>query len=51
MEWLFLLVMVGIYTTARLGLAGRVTGKVRRLLGREPIPLRQFVQDYKKIWK
>lgn len=48
--WPFIGVMVGIYGVARLGLAGRVTGEVRRLLGREPIPLRQFVHDYRHTW-
>lgn len=48
--WGFIGVMVGIYTTARLGLAGRVTPTVRELLGREPITMRQFVQDYRQLW-
>lgn len=34
------LVMAGIYTTGRLGLADRMTGDVSRLLGREPTTLR-----------
>ena len=42
----FVLVMVGIYTTARLGFAGRVSRDVEALLGREPIPLERFVADY-----
>ena len=43
----FVAVMCGIYTTARLGLAGRVTDDTRRLLGRKPRSLREYVQDYK----
>ena len=43
----FVLTMVGIYTTARLGLAGRVTGDMRRVLDREPRTLREYVGDYK----
>lgn len=43
----FIAVMIGIYTTARLGFSARVTGDVERRLGREPIPLRQFVADYR----
>jgi uncharacterized protein YbjT (DUF2867 family) len=49
--WPFVLVMAGIYTTARLGLAARVTGDVRRLLGRDPITFRQFAEDYKGCWQ
>ena len=43
----FTLVMAGIYTTARLGLAGRVTDDVERLLGREPRTVRTFFEDYR----
>jgi uncharacterized protein YbjT (DUF2867 family) len=42
----YALLMVGIYTTARLGLAGRVTDDVERLLGRPPRHLREYVADY-----
>ncbi|PSQ19644.1 NAD(P)-dependent oxidoreductase [Halobacteriales archaeon QS_8_69_26] len=42
----FVLLMCGIYTTVRLGLAGRVTGDCRRILGRPPRDLRAFVEDY-----
>jgi len=42
----FTLVMSGIYTTARLGLAGRVTGAVERVLGRPPRDVRAFFEDY-----
>ncbi len=45
------LVMAGIYTTARLGLADRVTGDVSRLLGREPTALGTFVEDYRHVWE
>lgn len=43
----FALVMAGIYTTARLGLAGRVTDDVERLLGREPRSVRTFFEDHR----
>ncbi len=43
-------VMVGLYTTARLGLAGKVAGGVERALGRPPRSLRQFAQDYRGVW-
>lgn len=42
----FVLLLCGIYTTARLGLAGRVTPDSRRLLGREPRGMRTFVSDF-----
>jgi len=42
----YVLLMVGIYTTARLGLAGRVTDDVERVLGRLPRPVRAYVEDY-----
>jgi len=43
----FALVMAGIYTTARLGLAGRVTDDVERVLGRPPRDVRAFFEDYR----
>ena len=46
----FVLVMVGIYATARLGLAARVTQDLPGLLGRAPTPLRQFVADHRACW-
>lgn len=48
--WPFIGVMVGIYSVARFGRAGRVTDTVQELLGRPPIRLRQFVQDYRQVW-
>ncbi len=47
----FILVMVGIYTTARLGLAATVTPDVAILLGQAPITLQQFVIDYQACWQ
>jgi uncharacterized protein YbjT (DUF2867 family) len=48
--WPFVLVMAGIYTTARLGLAGRLSDDLPWLLGRAPITMRRFVQDYRECW-
>jgi uncharacterized protein YbjT (DUF2867 family) len=48
--WSFVLVMIGIYTTARLGLAARVTPDTEHLLGRTPISFRQYVADYRRCW-
>jgi uncharacterized protein YbjT (DUF2867 family) len=42
----FVAAMLVIYTTARFGLAGRVTDDTARLLGREPRSLREYVGDY-----
>ncbi|MEF8784307.1 MAG: SDR family oxidoreductase [Haloarculaceae archaeon] len=47
----FVVVMLGIYTTARLGLAGRVTDDVREVLGRDPRSLRAYVVDYKDAFE
>jgi uncharacterized protein YbjT (DUF2867 family) len=46
----FVLVMVGIYTTARFGLADLVTSDVQQLLGRAPISIEQYVEDYRQCW-
>jgi uncharacterized protein YbjT (DUF2867 family) len=46
----FVLVMVGIYTTARFGLADLVTSDVWQLLGRDPIKIDLYVEDYRKCW-
>jgi NADP-dependent 3-hydroxy acid dehydrogenase YdfG len=46
----FILVMAGIYTTARLGLASHLTPDVEQLLARPPITMRQYVEDYWQCW-
>jgi uncharacterized protein YbjT (DUF2867 family) len=46
----FVLVMVGIYTTARFGLADLVTSDVQQLLGRPPISMQQYIKDYRQCW-
>jgi len=43
------LVMGGIYTSARLGLAGRVTNDVSRTLGRDPVGFEAFVLDHREL--
>lgn len=43
----FAVLMVGIYTTARVGLAARVSDDTARVLGREPRPVREYVADYR----
>lgn len=46
----FALLMVGIYTTARLGLAARVTDDAERVLGREPFSMREYVADHREAF-
>jgi len=45
-----ILVMIGLYTVARLGKANKSTNEIKNLLDREPIFLSEFVEDYKKVW-
>jgi uncharacterized protein YbjT (DUF2867 family) len=49
--WKFALVMVGLYTATRLGTADRVTDTVAALLGRPPISMRQYIEDYAEMWQ
>lgn len=44
----FIMVMIGIYTTAKLGLAKRVTPDLLELLGKSPITMEEFVHDYRE---
>lgn len=48
--WSFVAVMAGIYTTARIGWAGRVAEETQRLLGRAPIRFEQYAADYRACW-
>jgi uncharacterized protein YbjT (DUF2867 family) len=48
--WPFVVVMTGIYLTARFGLAATVTDDVERVLGRPPTPMRAFIRDYRSCW-
>lgn len=47
----FALVMAFLYTQTRRGMSAFVTGDVARLLGRPPITLRQFAEDYRAVWQ
>jgi len=44
--WSYVAVMAGIYLTTRLGMAKAVAPDAAALLGRPPIPMRQYVRDY-----
>ena len=46
----FILLMLALYTTARLGLAATVTDDTARLLGRPPIALHRYIADYRQSW-
>jgi uncharacterized protein YbjT (DUF2867 family) len=46
----FVLVMVGIYTTVRFGLADLMTSDIQQLLGRSPISIDRYVEDYRECW-
>ncbi len=49
--WALGLVMTGVYTVARLGLAAEVVPDLARLIGRPPTALRSFVEDYADVWR
>ena len=46
----FIFIMVALYTACRFGLAAHVTNDTRELLGREPIGVAQFAQDYQEAF-
>lgn len=46
----FVLVMVALYTVAKLGKAAHLTDTLAGLLGREPTRFGQFAQDTKSVW-
>jgi uncharacterized protein YbjT (DUF2867 family) len=45
------LVMTGVYTIARLGLAAGVSPELERLIGRPPTTFRSFAEDYAQVWR
>jgi uncharacterized protein YbjT (DUF2867 family) len=47
---MFALVTTWLYGNTRKGMAETVTGEVMRLLGREPIRMRKYIEDYKSSW-
>jgi uncharacterized protein YbjT (DUF2867 family) len=46
----FINIMILIYNTNRFGLAARTTNDVKRILGREPIGVEDFVRDFKDLF-
>jgi len=45
-----ILVMIALYTMAKWGKADQATNELTKLLGRKPITLSQFIDDYKQVW-
>lgn len=48
--WPYIVVMIGLYTTARLGMAKQVSSELAALLARPPLTVRQFVEDNRAVW-
>jgi uncharacterized protein YbjT (DUF2867 family) len=48
--FMFALVMMGLYTSTRFGMAEPITNEVERLTGRKPISFKAFASDYKENW-
>jgi hypothetical protein len=44
-------VVIGIYTTVRIGLVGHVSGDVEQLLGRPPTGIATFVWAHRHAWQ
>lgn len=47
----YAIVMLGLYASTRFGMAEPVTNDIERLTGRKPITFRQYVQDYREVWR
>ncbi len=47
----FALVTAWLYNQTRNGMSAQVTGEVQRLLGRAPVALEQYIQDYRSEWE
>ena len=48
--FIFAMVMLGLYTSTRFGMAETITQEVERLTREKPISFRQYVQDYQASW-
>ena len=46
----FILIMIGLYTVCRLGLASHVSRDTAQVLGRAPISMQAYVTDYRGSW-
>ena len=48
---MFALVTTWLYSNTKSGMADVLTGEVEHLLGRKPILMRQYIEDYKASWE
>lgn len=48
--FMFTLIMAGLYTSTRFGMADTITNELEDLIGRKPITFRQYANDYKESW-
>ena len=48
--FMFALVMTGLYTSTRFGMAEPITDEVERLSGHKPITFKQYVMEYRDTW-
>jgi uncharacterized protein YbjT (DUF2867 family) len=48
--FMFAIVMTGLYTSTRFGMAEPITDEVKKLTGRKPISFKEFASDYKENW-
>jgi uncharacterized protein YbjT (DUF2867 family) len=48
--FMFAVVMLGLYTSTRFGMAEPITHEVERLIGNKPISFQQYINDYKNSW-
>ncbi len=48
--FMFALVMAGLYTSTRFGMAELITDEVERITGHKPITFKQYAKDYKESW-
>ena len=49
--WMYVVVTSALYLSTRRGSAERITDSVKRLLGRDPIQMRHYVEDYADVWR
>ncbi len=48
--WAYIIVMIGLYSTARFGMAKGITPELADLLGRPPRTVREFIEDHRDVW-
>ena len=46
----YIFIMIALYTTCRFGLAARLAPDTASVLGRPPITIRQYINDYREVW-